>query len=466
MRTDKLCDAGIALNDAGRFAEAVECFLKALELRPDFTDARFNLGNAFAGLGRVDDAIECYRAVLARVPGSADTHSNLGVVLLERGDVDAAMASYERALAIRPDHAEALNNLGTLLEERKRRRDAIALYRRALKADPAAARAAYNLGLAHLREFEFEVGWQYCEARFHTTPPVTPARRFAVPEFSAADFGRGHRVAVWREQGVGDQLLYSTLLAELEARGERFVVEVDSRLVAAYKRAHPGWNVVAPEESPAAFAECDRHVAVGSLPRLLRPTKQSFARQPHALLAADLERAARFRSRLAADGARVIGISWRSFQPAMRGSLRRKKSAPLTMFMALSQLADVRLLDLQYGDTIVERAAFAAAGGALLHLADLDLFADLDGVLAAIQACDLVVTTSNVTAHFAGVLGKPTWLVYPGGDNPFYYWVPGEDSRCLWYPSVRIVTAPELDTWEKVMARVQEANTPRFTSRA
>jgi hypothetical protein len=34
--------------------------------------------------------------------------------------------------------------------------------------------------------------------------------------------------------------------------------------------------------------------------------------------------------------------------------------------------------------------------------------------------------------------------------------VPGEDGRCLWYPSVRIVTAAELDTWEKTMARVQE----------
>jgi ADP-heptose:LPS heptosyltransferase len=140
----------------------------------------------------------------------------------------------------------------------------------------------------------------------------------------------------------------------------------------------------------------------------------------------------------------------------MRGHLRRGKCAPLATFMALSQRADVRLLDLQYGDTTAERAAFAAAGGMLLRLADLDLFNDLDGVLAAIQACDLVVTTSNVTAHFAGALGKPTWLVYPAGNSPFYYWVPGEDGSCLWYPSVRIVTATELDTWEKAMARVQE----------
>jgi ADP-heptose:LPS heptosyltransferase len=89
-----------------------------------------------------------------------------------------------------------------------------------------------------------------------------------------------------------------------------------------------------------------------------------------------------------------------------------------------------------------------------VHLDGLDLFSDLEGVLGAIAACDLVVTTSNVTAHFAGALGKETLLVYPGAESPFYYWVPGEDGRCLWYPSVRIVTAPELDTWQKVIDRV------------
>jgi hypothetical protein len=68
----------------------------------------------------------------------------------------------------------------------------------------------------------------------------------------------------------------------------------------------------------------------------------------------------------------------------------------------------------------------------------------------------VVVTTSNVTAHFGGVLGKETLLMYLGGNPPFHYWVPGPDGRCLWYPSVRVVSAPELDTWEKALARVRE----------
>jgi tetratricopeptide (TPR) repeat protein/ADP-heptose:LPS heptosyltransferase len=446
---------GIAYFERNRFAEAVECQRLALALDAGFLEARNNLGNALAAMGQEEEAIESYRHVIAHSPDHADAHSNLGLLLQERGQVAEAMRCYARALEIRPDHADALNNQGYLLQEQGRREDAIALYRRAIEANPQAVRAAYNLGLAQLCRFEFEEGWKLCELRYHTTPPVAVMRAFRMPRFSADDWGQGHRIAIWREQGVGDQLLYSTLLPELEARGQDFVLEIDKRLIPAYSRAHPRWTLVAPEDSDAAFAACDRHLAIASLAQLLRTSRESFERQPRALLAAEPARAAAYRRRLAAPGKRVVGISWRSFQPSPRGYLQRKKSASLAAFMALSQREDLRLADLQYGDTKAEREAFAASAGRLERLDELDLFNDLEGVLAAIEACDLVVTTSNVTAHLAGVLGKSTLLVYLAANPPFHYWATDGQGRCLWYPSVRIVTDAALDSWDKALARVE-----------
>jgi len=78
----------------------------------------------------------------------------------------------------------------------------------------------------------------------------------------------------------------------------------------------------------------------------------------------------------------------------------------------------------------------------------LDRREDIDGILAAIEACDLVVTSSNVTAHFAGALGKPTWLVYLGANAPFHYWEPRTDKRSLWYPSVELVTDTRWSDWK------------------
>jgi Flp pilus assembly protein TadD len=447
---------GMTLDALHRAEESAACYRRALALRPAFIEARNNLGNALAAMGDSAGALAAYGAVLEQDPGHADANTNLGLVLQEGGDLAGARERYTKALRQRPDHPDALNNLGYLLEERGERKEAMALYRRALEANPHAARAAYNLSLAHLAEFDFAHGWNLHEMRFVTSPPVAVARALPMPVFAPEDFGAGHRLAIWPEQGVGDQVLYSTLAVELAARGQPFVMEVDPRLKGAFERAHPRWTIVAPGESAAAFATCDRHIAVGSLPRLLRTTRASFAHQPCALLRAEGARARQFRARAAPANERLVGISWKSIQPKMRGHVARKKSAPLDAFMKLSKSPGMRLLDLQYGDTAAERERFSQAGGRLEHFDDLDLFNDLDGVLAAIEACGLVVTTSNVTAHLAGALGKRTLLFYLGGHAPFHYWVPGEDGHCLWYPSVEVVTGPALDTWDRALERIHE----------
>ncbi|HSN22270.1 MAG TPA: tetratricopeptide repeat protein [Usitatibacter sp.] len=451
-----LNNLGMAYHERHRDADAVRCYRRALELRPELHEARNNLGNALSALGEEAEAIACYRAVIAQAPAHPDAYSNLGVLLQERGEVDEAIASYRRALELRPDHADALSNLGYLLQEQGRLDEAIAYYSRALEANPRSARAAYNLGLALIVRGELERGWELHEKRFETAPPIAVARRFPIPALRASDLREGHRIAIWREQGVGDQVLYSTLVPELAARGQSFVLEADARLVPAYRRAHPDWTVAPPEQSEAAFASCTRHIAVGTLPMLLRPSVASFAAQPRALLAADAERRDAFRARIAAPGVRTVALSWRSFQPRGRGYVQRKKSAGLEPLLALSRREDLRLVDVQYGDTAAEREAFARLGGRLERFEELDLFNDLDGVLAAIDACDAVVTTSNVTAHLAGALGKETLLVYLGANPPFHYWVPHGSERSLWYPSVRIVTAPGLDSWEKAFARAAE----------
>ncbi|MGZ5659726.1 MAG: hypothetical protein ACXWG6_00095, partial [Usitatibacter sp.] len=64
----------------------------------------------------------------------------------------------------------------------------------------------------------------------------------------------------------------------------------------------------------------------------------------------------------------------------------------------------------------------------------------------------LVITTSNVTAHLAGALGKRTLLVYLRAEPPFHYWATDASGRCLWYPAITIVTGRDVATWEGVLA--------------
>ena len=64
--------------------------------------------------------------------------------------------------------------------------------------------------------------------------------------------------------------------------------------------------------------------------------------------------------------------------------------------------------------------------------------------------------TSNSPVGPVGALGKPAWLLYPSEHPPFHYWAHGGDHRCLWYPSVEIVSASQLAQWPQLTALAAE----------
>ncbi|HET9651310.1 MAG TPA: tetratricopeptide repeat protein [Usitatibacter sp.] len=483
------CHLGILLNRAGRGEEALAAFRRALAIDPGQPLALYNLGVLRLVARDLGEAEAAFRRVLEREPRNALALNNLGVVARDSGRAEEALAWFERACEADPVNLEALNNLALALRQDRGDLDAAAeAYARILARDPASphallnlasialdrgrideaehlywralgvrhgwADAEYGLGQVALRRHEFAVGWDGYERRFETDPPQAERRAFAVPRFEASDLDHAVRVAVWSEQGVGDQVLFSTLLPELARAGARAVVEVDERLVEMYRRSLPSLEFTTVAGSAQRFADCDRELPLGSLPRLFRRDAASFDAQPAALLQPDAARVAALRERLG--HGRWIGISWRSLQRAERRALGERKSIPLETFAALA-IPGVRLLDLQYGDVEEERRAFGERHpGLLTRLDDLDTYADLEGVAAAMAACERVVTASNVTAHLAGALGRPTQLLFLG-PPPFSYWAARADGRCLWYPSVRIVNDPSWRDWSEVMVAARDA---------
>ena len=136
------------LQAAGSPAEALREFERALEIRPDFADAHYNLGIALYNRGEVDQAIAHYRKALEIEPDSVNAHTNLGNILAGRGELDKAVAQYQKALEVRPDFADAHLDLGNVLAEQGRVDESVAQFERALEINPDSAEAHYNIGNA------------------------------------------------------------------------------------------------------------------------------------------------------------------------------------------------------------------------------------------------------------------------------------------------------------------------------
>lgn len=102
---------GVALENAGREAEAIAAYRAAIRLQPARVDAYCNLGLCLWRSGRREEATEVFRAAVKLDPRHAESRNNLGGALLERGEIEAATAQFQRALELKPDFDEARYNL-------------------------------------------------------------------------------------------------------------------------------------------------------------------------------------------------------------------------------------------------------------------------------------------------------------------------------------------------------------------
>ena len=75
--------------------------------------------------------------------------------------------------------------------------------------------------------------------------------------------------------------------------------------------------------------------------------------------------------------------------------------------------------------------------------------------MALIEACDIVITISNVTAHIAGALGKKVFLMVPYSKGRIWYWHEGL-KQSLWYPSIQIFTQTKSGDWSVPISEIKE----------
>jgi Flp pilus assembly protein TadD len=425
---------GSALLALGRHDEAKSALERATALNPGSVEAHRNLGIALRRLGQRPAAIEALRTVF-RLEPSALAQNMIGSALIDAEDLAGAEHAFAEAVRIDPHFADAHANLGSLLRNRGDLAGAIASYRRALACDPDNAVAHNNLGGALLLSEDWAEGWAEFEWRWRLGDNPALRARHRLPLWQG-DSLRGRHILLWGEQGIGDVVLFATMLPDLLATGAQVSLELDPRLVATFRRSFPAATVYAWDSVPAS-AQFDCQANLGRLGLFLRTSAKAFATtKPY--LRPDPARVAAFRRRYATLGAGPkIGIAWRS-----ASAVHPRKSLILDEFAPLfAALPDATYVSLQYGDTAEELGrARAKYGASILHDDSFDNWSDLDGLAAQIASLDHVVTVSNINAHLAGAQGIPTDVVVAA--NVLWYW-PHAKPCTAWYPSLRLHHAGE-----------------------
>jgi tetratricopeptide (TPR) repeat protein len=138
---------------SGAGTAALTDFDRAIELQPDYLQARVNRAALLRTLGHHEQSEQEYRKIITLDPQFAYAHYNLAVGLQEFQRFDEALEEIGKAIAIDQTDADFFVLRGVILEGLKRKPEALADFSWALSIDGNHARAYFMRG-----NMQFDMG--------------------------------------------------------------------------------------------------------------------------------------------------------------------------------------------------------------------------------------------------------------------------------------------------------------------
>jgi len=395
---------------------ALESYNQAVKLNPRYALAYFNRGIPLEELGNFDAALATYQKAIQIDADYSQAYSNCGLLLQKFGRISEAMLSFDHAIRADPSNAEAFSNRGNVYREINRYSDSIADFDRAISIRPEFADAYWNKSLSLLYVGSWAAAWDIYDWRWRRSdidpqafqPPLEAARLQRAVKASP-----DQSVFIWSEQGVGDEVFHASMLNEAAMRFGSVTVQVDGRLIPLLQRSIHDVHFL-DKAKPVDSKLFDIHLAHGDLGYFFRKDETDLQRIRQSYLQADRSRVVELRAFFQSDERPLVGITWRSKNKRLGSG----KSISLENLLPVLRNPALRFVDLQYGDTTEELQTLRQQHGIDIgRCPAVDNFFDLDGHAALVEVCDMVLTVSNTTAHIAGALGKPTYVMLSKGEG-------------------------------------------------
>jgi len=480
---DLLEDPELVAGDLGRLAyrlnmkDAAETlFRRVLEQNPLAVEAANNLACTLKDMERYHDAIDVLKTAIANTPNDPSLWNTLGTIVSEQGDSSTAIIFYNEALTHDPSFAKAVYNIAKVKLLYGDLDGALEDCNTALKMKTTPDESAM-MQLARssiqLCRGDLTAGWDDYEARLD--PVFAGGTQFAVnrPRWVPQTDISGKSLLVIGEQGLGDEILFGTVLpdvlADLGPNGQ-LVLAVEPRLLPLMSRsfpsaklgAHATYDLNQQSVRLVPFItnpdEIDYWTPMASLLRQYRPSLEAFGNTDR-ILTADPARIAHWQAvlRQAPSGPK-IGLLWKSLK--MVGA-RNQAFSPFALWAPILQTPGISLINFQYGECDEELAwARSELGIEIWQPPGIDLKNDLDDVAALSCALDLTIGFANATTNIAAACGNPVWLISPPDA-----WPRLGTRQMPWYPTAEVFICESPGDWAPTMAAIAAKLAPMVLAR-
>ena len=297
-----------------------------------------------------------------------------------------------------------------------------------------------------LSNSKFKEGWFFYRFRWHyyeEKNKINPHKKYHKPLWNP-NLGY-ENILIWGEQGLGDQILFSTILNDFAKDFKKVFLKIDPRLKNFILNKLDKIEVIDTKINNDSFY--DYHIPLGSIGEYCRKKINDFKVYNQQLLIGKEVSPIIKKRRI------KCAISWKSVD-----SVKSKhKSIKLKELLKLLENPYIDFYNIQY--TNEEDEINSLKRNHKFNLYEpigLDIYNDIDGLIKFINTCDFVITVSNSNAHISGAIGKKTFLLLPKVCGTLWYWNNNYNNTNAWYSSVKIFRQKEIGNWNHAIDKLDE----------
>ena len=433
---DGWTNASVVLCEMGRYAEALDMALRAVETGPENPSAYCALANARQSLGDFDDAVVNFQKALEYDPAHFPALTNLAGIYVRDGNFAAALELDTRAIQAKPSQSALWVNRGYTKLWALDMAGAEADLKHALELSANNALARWNLAYVHMLQNRYREAWPNFKAR-EELPEWSGNRDrlgFEKPRWNGEEL-KGRALLIYSEQGFGDTIQFARFIPRLRQYGGRVLLltyEPLKRFLTAYLPDIDGLIMAG-----APLPPFDAVIPLMDLPMILKANAPELAPLPPPILPGceplpELDR----------PGLKA-GLVWAGNPTHLNDAQRSINPRHLD---ALADMKDIAWYGLQKppSDEPPELPGFIDMSPRMGDFMDTAQIA---------RQLDLIVTVDTSVAHLAGSLGLPTFVLLPY--LPDWRWSLNSQ-QTPWYPTLTLLRQPTHGDWQSVISTLKK----------
>ncbi|MBU3546514.1 tetratricopeptide repeat protein [Polynucleobacter sp. MWH-Jannik1A5] len=446
-----LHNLGLAHAQLFQFNEAAQYFEQASLINPNSFELQANWGAALKNLGKYQKSLDCLDLAIANNPLDPSVWLNKGVTLDAMDRQQQAVDCYEKAIKLDHRYHEAHCNVANTLIVLGKYDQAMSAFQKALAIKANDPDTLYNLSLLQLIQGDFINGWANYEYRW--LRENAPKKLFSeIPPLLDINGVSGKDILVWSEQGLGDSIQFSRYVIPLKNLGAKITLATQPQLIGLLQSMRAIENITSIDQIQKN--NFDAQIPLLSLPLLFQQSNIKPQIQiPY--LRSNPDKKLMWANRLCNIKGLKVGLVWNGgFRPEKTESWYERRNIQLSDIAMLNDVPGVHFFNLQKGEPAESElleyySTLWPKNNLSIFTSELNTFED---TAALVENLDLVISVDTSTAHLAGALGKPVWIL-----NRFdtcWRWLIQQE-KTHWYPSAKIFNQPLPGDWQSVIAKVK-----------